>query len=174
MEYGISESIEIVSSEMFREREIILAFVKDINPPKEKFFITLHRGEDLNVVACLTTSQHRVIPPEEVRHGVVRKDNEPVAYVFEKDRQIGIDPENHEPFSFNKRTMVVFDYCMQEGSLDNFIKRTEQRRVVCELNDNDFEELLYAMFQSSKLDKKYIPIIEKALRQHFDKSDREA
>lgn len=157
---------------MFREREIILAFVKDIHPPKEKFFITLHRDEDLNVVACLTTSHHRVVPPEEVRHGVVRKDKEPVAYVFEKDCQIGINPENQAPFSFKKRTMVVFDYCMQEGSLEKFMKRTEKRRVVCELNDKDFEDLLYAMFQSSKIDKKYVPIIEKALRKHFDKQDR--
>lgn len=156
---------------MFREREIVLALVKDINPPKKKFFITLHRDEDLNVVACLTTSRHRVVPPEEVRHGVVRKDNEPVAYVFEKDRQIGINPENQAPFSFRKRTMVVFDYCMQDGSLENFMKKTEGGKVVCELNDKDFEDLLYAMFQSSKLDKKYVPIIEKALRKHFDKQD---
>lgn len=151
---------------MFQEREIILAFVKDINPPKPKFFITLYRDEELNVVACFTTSQHRApIAPEEVKHGVLRKDNKPVAYVFEQGYEIGVT-EGGTPFSFRKRTFVPFDYCFQQGSLDSFMSRVQTPEVVGILNNEEFVELLYAMYRSPHTKKVYMPFIEKALRKH--------
>ena len=154
---------------MFQEREIILAFVKDIHPPKEKFFITLYRDEDLNVVACFTTSQHRVsTTPEEVRHGVVRKNNNPVAYVFEKGYEIGISMEADRPFSFEKRTFIPFDYCFQSGTLDSFMRRTHNPKVVGILSKSEFLSLLYAMYRSPHTNKRYIPLLEKVLKKHSE------
>lgn len=151
---------------MFQEREIILAYVTDIHPPKEKFLITLYSDEELNVVACFTTSQHRApIAPEEVKHGVIRKDNKPVAYVFEQGYEIGAT-EGGVPFSFRKRTFVPFDYCFQQGTLVSFMSRVQNPEVVCILNKEEFIDLLYAMYRSPQTGKVYLPFIEKALRKH--------
>ena len=157
---------------MFQEREIILAFVKDIHPPKEKFFITLYRDDNLNIVACFTTSQHRVrVAPEEVRHGVVRKDNNPEAYVFEEGYEIGVSPEDGMPFSFVKRTFIPFDYCFQMGTLERFLARTHSRKVVGVLHRAEFVSLLYAMYRSPQTNRKYLPFIEKALEKHSTGQD---
>ncbi|MCM1531421.1 MAG: hypothetical protein NC048_02855 [Bacteroides sp.] len=155
---------------MFEEREIVLAFVKDIYPPKKKFFITLYRDEELNIVACFTTSQYRLpIDPAEARHGVIRrKDGAPVAYVFEKDRTIGKVPQTNNPFSFFKRTMVTFDYCFQSGSWEKFMQRTDptNRETVCIMDHQEFVDLLYAMYQSPLTNRKLLPMIEKSLEKY--------
>ncbi len=154
---------------MFQEREIILAFIKDIHPPKKKFLITLYRDQELNVVACFTTSQHRIPSnPEDVRHGVVRKNGAPVAYVFEKDKVIGISPKTDKPFSFPKRTIVTFDYCFQVGTLEKFEQRTDptDRETVCVMNNKEFVDLLYAMYRSPHTNGRFLPMIEKSLEKH--------
>lgn len=154
---------------MFQEGEIVLAFVKDIHPPKEKFFITLYRDDNLNVVACFTTSQHRVaVAPDEVRHGVVRQDNNPVAYVFEQGREIGVTPDEKKSFAFAKRTFIPFDYCYQEGTLDKFMARTLSPKVVGVLHKEEFVSLLYAMYRSPHTNRKYIPLLEKSLTKHSE------
>lgn len=170
MEYGISRLTPIKGcGDMFQEREIILAFVKDIHPPKEKFFITLYRDDNLNVVACFTTSQHRVpITPEDARHGVIRKENKPVAYMFEEGYVVGYLPESETPFSFAKRTFVPFDYCFQSGTLDSFRQRTDNPKVVGVLSKTEFLSLLYAMYRSPHTNKKYIPLLEKVLKKHSE------
>lgn len=154
---------------MFQEREIVLAFINDIQPPKRKFLITLYRDQELNIVACFTTSQQRLpAKPEDVQHGVFRKNGAPMAYVFEKGRTIGTDPKTNTPFSFHKRTIVYFDYCFQAGTLDKFEQRTnsQDRETVCIMNDKEFVDLIYAMYRSPYTNGKFLPLLEKSLEKY--------
>ncbi len=155
---------------MFKEKEIVLAFIKDIRPPKKKFLITLYRDNELNLLACFTTSQHRIpILPEKLHHGVIKQDNDPIGYVFDRNIPIGTNPETGNCFSFNKRTLIPFDYSIQEGTLEKFMNRVEEPQIVCILNDKEFEKLLYAMYRSPNTPQKYIPILEKALQDYYSK-----
>lgn len=153
---------------MFREKEIVRGFVKDIHPPKPKFLITLYRDENLHILACFTTSKHRCrVAPGDLAPGVVKFDNEPVAYFFERGQEIGLDPRDGSRFAFPDRTLVPFNYCIQEGTLDTLLSRLVDPEVVCVLDDEHYENLLYAMYRSEDVPKKYIPVLEKALEAYF-------
>ena len=77
---------------MFEPGEVVYAFVKNIHPPKNKYFVTIYQDDELRIVTCFTTTQNRVgIPLEQLKHGYVKKNNLLVGYFFDKNIEVGLD-----------------------------------------------------------------------------------
>ena len=149
---------------MLSPQNIIYGFCKTTNPPKKKYLISLYRSEKLNVTACFTTSKERAgVPLQKVKHGAIKNDdNEIISYVFSNDICIGMTPSGKE-FKFPVQTVIRFDYCFKDGEqydlLSNFISPV----VVCRLNDNEYENLIYAMYYSDDTPEIYKSYFEKIL-----------
>lgn len=148
---------------MLSTGNIIYGFCKTTNPPKEKYLISLYRDKDINVLASFTTSLARagVLLPNDF-HGVVKNNENPQAYVFSKDKAIGIKPTG-EKFKFPRTTTIRFDYCLQSGEQDSILKKFNSPRVECTLNKDEHIDLLYAMYKSPDTKQAYLPMIELAL-----------
>ncbi|MDE6187868.1 MAG: hypothetical protein K2G17_07030 [Duncaniella sp.] len=156
---------------MFRPREIVYGFISGLGfrEPKNKYLISLYRDEDLEIVACFTTSQpYYGVPEEEVGHGAIVKDGKYISYVFEKDIVIGKNPETDEDFSFPKRTTVTFDYGIRQGYIEDFAAGIENARTVCIMDKDEYAGLLYAMFKSPLVNDRYKPLLEATLWQLYD------
>ena len=41
---------------MFEPKEVVYAFVKHINPPKDKYYVTIYQDDELRSVTCFTTT----------------------------------------------------------------------------------------------------------------------
>jgi hypothetical protein len=134
---------------MFQPREIVYGVVKDIDPPKNKYIVTIYRDEELNIIACFTTSQQRV------------------GYVFDKGKIIGINPEDGTEFSFPLRTIITFDYGVIEGVLEQLTERFENPKVVCKLSEKEYIDLVYAMYRSNHTKAGHKKILEKILIDKF-------
>lgn len=69
---------------MLSPQNVIRGFCKNTNPPKYKYLISLYRSEELNIIACFTTSQNRAgVPSEQIKHGIIKnKEKEIISYVF--------------------------------------------------------------------------------------------
>lgn len=77
---------------MFEPGEVIYAFVKSTHPPKNKYFVTIYRDDELRIVTCFTTTKNRVgCALEQLSHGYVKKDAEIVGYFFDRNVDVG-DP----------------------------------------------------------------------------------
>lgn len=151
---------------MFQPGEIVYGFVSGLGfrNPKNKYLITLYRDDDLEVVACFTTSQHYYgVSPEQVKHGPIIRDGEYYCYVFEKGIVIGKNPEDDSDFSFPLRTTVTFNYGIRHGQMQDFAEGMQDLKTVCVLNKEEFGNLLYAMYKSPEMDNAYKPFIEKSL-----------
>lgn len=151
---------------MFQPGEIVYGFVSGLGfrNPKNKYLITLYRDNNLEVVACFTTSQHYYgIPDELVKHGVIYRDEEIYSYVFEKDVVIGTNPQDGSDFAFSLRTTVTFNYGIKHGELGEFAHGMQNVKTVCILSKKEFGDLLYAMYKSPEVDEAYKPYLEKSL-----------
>lgn len=151
---------------MFQPREIIYGYICGLGfrSPKNKYLISLYRDENLEILACFTTSQHYYgVPEEEVRHGAIIKDGEYHSYVFEKGVTIGQNPETGADFAFSDRTTVTFDYGIRQGFIGDFTDGIKNAKVVCVLSKEEFGNLLYAMYKSPNMNQKYKPLLERSL-----------
>ncbi len=150
---------------MFEPREVIYAFVKNIPPPKYKYFVTIYQDDNLRIVTCFTTTKSRVgIPLDQLTHGYVKKDKHLVGYFFDKDIEVGLDLEGI-PFNFPRNCVIPFDYGIQVGTKEQFLNNVEQERVVCKLHPKEYENLVYAMYKSPLTDSKFKPYLDKVLQQ---------
>ena len=149
---------------MLSPQNVIRGFCKSINPPKYKYLISLYRSEELNIIACFTTSQDRAgVPLEEIKHGAIKnKENEIISYVFLKDRCIGLTPGN-EDFHFPRQTVIRFSYCFKEGNQIELLSNFQSPTIVCKLHDTEYENLIYAMYKSDDTPEIYKPYFEKVL-----------
>ncbi|WP_294633853.1 hypothetical protein [uncultured Bacteroides sp.] len=149
---------------MLSPQNVIRGFCKSTNPPKYKYLISLYRSEELNIIACFTTSQDRAgIPLEEIRHGVIKnKKNEIISYVFLTDVCVGKTPEDKD-FHFPLQSVIRFDYCFKEGNQAELLSNFESPVIVCKLNDKEYEDLIYAMYKSDDTPEVYKPHFEKIL-----------
>ena len=149
---------------MLSPRNIIYGKCLTTNPPKNKYLISLYRSNDLNVVACFTTSQSRAgVPLSQVQHGKIKdKKNNVISYCFKADINIGNCPDGTS-FAFSLDTTIVFDYCFQEQFQDKLLSNFEHPNVVCTLNDDEYLDLIYAMYQSKTTNKGYKTIFENIL-----------
>ena len=159
---------------MFRPREIIYGLVKGLgfHKPKHKYLIPLYQGENLEIVACFTTSQpYYGIPENKVKHGAIIKDGQYRSYVFECGVVIGKNPKTGSDFAFPKRTTVTFDYGIKQGSIEVFYDGMEDAEVVCVMDMDEYIDLLYAMYKSPEMNSGYKPYVEKTLQKMFEESE---
>lgn len=149
---------------MLSPQNVIYGFCKTTNPPKHKYLISLYRTEDLNVIACFTTSCDRAgVPLSDIKHGKIEnKENEIISYVFLTDVEVGVTPSGGK-FKFPEQTVIRFDYCFKEGSQDNILDSFISPVVKCRLSDSEYEDLIYAMYQSDNTPEKYKPHFEQIL-----------
>ena len=149
---------------MLSPRNVVYGFSKITNPPKEKFLISLYRIKELSVVACFTTSQDRAgVPLEQVTHGAIKnKEKEIISYVFLTSVCVGVAPDGSD-YHFPVQTVVRFDYCFKDGEQTDLLSSFNSPKVVCKLNDAEYENLIYAMYKSDDTPEKYKPHFEKVL-----------
>ena len=131
--------------------------------------ISLYRSEELNIIACFTTSQNRAgVPSEQIKHGIIRnKEKEIISYVFLADVCVGVTPEN-EDFHFPLQTVIRFDYCFKEGNQTELLSNFQSPVIICKLNDTEYENLIYAMYKRM-IRRKYINLILKRYYLNWDR-----
>lgn len=157
---------------MFQPREIVYGFVKGINPPHHKYIVTIYQDEELSIVACFTTSQGRAgVPEDKIRHGAIYREKECISYVFDKDHCIGLNPATGVEFSFPKRTVITFDYGVREGQKEYFLRQFENPKVVCELYETEYIELVYAMYRSPHTRETHKRVLYRILDAYYTKSE---
>lgn len=150
---------------MFEPGEVVYAYVKNIHPPKNKYFVTIYQDDELRIVTCFTTTKNRVgCPLDQLKHGYVKNNNHIVGYFFDKNVEVGINDAN-EPFKFPKHCVIPFDYGVQVGTKDQFLNNIEREIVVCKLHPKEYENLVYAMYKSPRTNPKYKPYLDKVLQQ---------
>lgn len=150
---------------MFEPGEVVYAFVKTTHPPKNKYFVTIYRDDELRIVTCFTTTQDRVGTPLEIlRHGYVRKEGQIVGYCFDCTVEVGLDLSN-QPYKFPRKCVIPFDYGVNQGTKDQFLKIVENPVVVCRLHPKEYENLVYAMYRSPRTNPKYLPYLDKVLQE---------
>lgn len=152
---------------MLRARNIIKGFCRTTNPPKQKYLISLYRSEELNIIAVFTTSQRRsgVASP---KHGRIIKDGVIVSYVFDAHKVIGKKYNSNEDFSFPLQTTIPFDYCFKAGTQDDILKTFSEPHVVGVLSEDEYIDIVYNFYKSTRTPRKYIPIFEDILEKHFN------
>ena len=149
---------------MLTPKNVIYGFCKTTNPPKPKYMISLYRSEDLNIVACFTTSQKRAgVPSDRINHGkITNEKKEVLSYVFFPDVSVGKTPTG-EKFYFPVQTVIRFDYCFKEDEQSELLSSFVDPKVVCILDDKEYEDLIYAMYQSDDTPLIYKSYFEKIL-----------
>lgn len=155
---------------MFRPREVVYGFVVGFGfiTPKPKYLISLYCDDNLNIVACFTTSRHRAgVPIELVHHGAIIEDGKYLSYVFEQGVIVGSHPETGAEFAFPQRSTVTFDYGIIEGQQEDLSDGIENAELKCVLNDTEYIDLVYAMYKSDKTNKAYKPYLEKVLTDFY-------
>lgn len=151
---------------MLSPQNVIYGFCKTTHPPKYKYLISLHRSTEINVVACLTTSQNRSgVPSVDIKHGKTKNnDGEIISYVFMPDMEVGDSPDGSK-FKFPKQTVIRFDYCFKEDGQEKLLFGFDSPTIVCKLSDREYENLIYAMYQSEDTPEVYKPYFENILAQ---------
>ncbi len=90
--------------------------------------------------------------------------------MFEKDVTVGVNPSTGIDFSFPKRSVVTFDYGVKEGTYKSFIEEFGNPQVVCELNDTEYVNLVYAMYKSPYTKARYKEVLDKILQAYYSDS----
>lgn len=153
---------------MFQPREIIYGYAKGFYSPHNKYIVTIYRDEELNIVACFTTSKSRAgVAEDKIHHGAIYKDKQCVSYVFEKDVKIGVNPATGNEFAFPKRSVITFDYGVREGQLESFLKEFDNPEVVCLLDEKEYIELVYAMYCSPHTKTTHKKVLNKILEEYY-------
>lgn len=153
---------------MFTPGEIVYGYVTRMGKPK--YAVSIYRDEDVNILIHFTTSQHRAgVSIDQVHHGAIYKDGECRSYVFEANREIGTNPTTGIPFSFPLRTTMTFDYGLFKDSEQKLRQMFENPQVVCKLDDNEYIDLIYAMYKSDNTPDEYKPFLNKVLEEYFNK-----
>lgn len=146
---------------------MVYAFVKNIHPPKHKYFVTIYRDEEQTIVTCFTTTQNRVGHfIETLQHGYVKKDGQVVGYCFDSNVEVGLDLAG-EPFKFPRRCVIPFNYGVNEGTKEQYLRMVEQPVVVCRLHQQEYANVVYAMYRSPLTNPKYKPYLDKVLQKIY-------
>lgn len=154
---------------MFTPRNIIYGFLKTSRPPKYKYLISLYRDDDMEFLACVTTSKNRSgVPLEEVKHGANKRDNEIISYVFFVGRTIGKEYETDNDFSFPQQTTIRFDYCFQKAKQESLSNIIDDAKVVGVLSKEEYLELVYAMYRSPDTKEEYKLCLERVLQEECE------
>ena len=155
---------------MFNPGEVIYGTVNGFGfiKPKPKYLIVLYRDDQLTIATCFTTSQERAgVPPENLKHGAVKDEDGFISYVFLAGVVVGQHPESGEDFAFPLNSTVTFDYGLNLGELFDFQNGIENAELKCLLSEEEFGNLLYAMYSSHITPRKYKPYLEKSLNELY-------
>lgn len=154
---------------MLNPGEIIYGFAKNLYNPKYKYAISIYRDENVNILLQFTTSQARTgVPTELIHHGANYIKGECMSYVFEKNIEIGVDPRNNSRFSFPKRTTMVFDYGFLHGKEKFLLEQFDNPVTVCKLDEQEYINLIYAMYRSNRTNPAYKPYLDKILQEYYN------
>lgn len=149
---------------MLEPGEVVYGFIKDINPPKSKYIVTIYRDDNLRIVTCFTTTKNRVgIPLNSLKHGYVKKNDKMVGYFFDKHMEIGYNPATGLKFHFPCDCVIPFEYGVREGCKEDFLSEIDDPKVVCVLSSEEYENIVYAMYRSPYTNSKYKPYLENVL-----------
>lgn len=152
---------------MLNEGSILHGLFHFPHESKNKYAIILHKDEDSFITTTFTTSQRR--HPENPRHGANPK-NEPICHVFLAGKSIGLKPDG-QPFAFSKNTTIVPDYGVNKQPIDTFKSKVTDLTKVCDLYENEYEDLLYTLYKCDDLQDKYRVLLEQRL---FDLAERKS
>lgn len=153
---------------MFQPREIMYGYAKNMYSPHNKYIVTIYQDEELNVVACFTTSQSRAgVSEEKLHHGAIYRNKECISYVFEKGVNIGKNPSTGKSFAFPKRSVITFDYGIKEGTRESFIEEIENAEVVCVLDEEEYINLIYAMYRSPYTNARHKITLDRILQNFY-------
>lgn len=154
---------------MFAPGEIVYGYVTRMG--KFKYAVSIYRDENVNILIHFTTSQPRAgVPIEQVHHGAIYKDGECRSYVFEAKREIGVNPSTGVRFYFPLQTTMAFDYGLFKDSEQKLRQMFVNPKVVCKLDDNEYIDLVYAMYKSDNTPDEYKPFLNKVLEDFFMKN----
>ena len=146
---------------MLNPGDIIYGFAKNLPTPKNKYAVCIFRDENVNILIQFTTSQPRAgVPLQEVKHGAIYKDGDCLSYVFERGKEIGVNPQNNKRFSFPLRTVMAFDYGFLRGEEKYLLEQFDDLNVVCKLDIKEYIELVYAMYSSKRTPPEYLPYLD--------------
>lgn len=155
---------------MFQPREIVYGYAKGLYSPHNKYIVTIYQDDNLSIVACFTTSQQRAGVPEcQIKHGPMYRAKKCISYVFEQGIKIGKNPDTGKEFSFPKRTVITFDYGVREGQRQDFLEQFDDAEVVCVLDEEEYIELVYAMYCSPYTKKTHKEVLDKILQEYYSK-----
>lgn len=153
---------------MYSPREIIYGFANSINPPHPKYLVSIYRDENLQVMACMTTSKNRAgVDASEIKPGPIKKNERFISYVFEAGCPVGKIPGSDKDFSFPLRTTIAFDYCWKIATLDDLNKQIENPQVVGIMNEKEYLDLVYALMKSPYTSRAIVPILDKILKDYY-------
>lgn len=153
---------------MFEPGEVVYAYVKNFQTPKNKYFVTVYRDDELTIVTCFTTTKNRVgCALDSLQHGYIRQDGQIIGYFFDCNVEVGLDDQGR-PFSFPRHCVIPFDYGVREGTKEQFLRNIENEVVVCKLHSKEYENIVYAMYKSPRTNPKYKPYLDKILKKIYN------
>jgi hypothetical protein len=80
--------------------------------------------------------------------------------------EIGLQPDG-QPYCFPQVTAIPFDYCFQNKSQEELISGFESPAIMCILHQQEYLDLIYAMYKSKVTPQKYKDIFEKIFEEHI-------
>lgn len=99
----------------------------------------------------------------DIKHGTIKnQDKEVISYVFMPDIEVGDSPDGNK-FKFPQQTVIRFDYCFKVDAQEKLLLGFDSPKLVCKLNDVEYENLIYAMYKSEDTPEVYKPYFEKIL-----------
>ena len=145
---------------MLNPSTIVHGFFILKNERKDKYAVILHSDMKNYLITTFTTSQKRAgVDPV---HGINRN---PDCYVFKANRSIGKCPDFGTDFFFSQDTVIVPDYGIEDVSIEVFLSKVSNLKVVCCLFKEEYINLLYFLYKSDKTKVKYVGIFEKILHE---------
>ena len=130
------------------------------NVQKQKYAVILYSDNNNYIITTFTTSQKRA--GTNPAHGVNRN---PECYVFKANITIGTNPDDGKDFSFEKDTIIVPDYGIDDMSIVDFMTKVTGLKTVCSLSTEEYISLLYFLYRSEKTREKYVTRFVKILNE---------
>ena len=93
-----------------------------------------------------------------------------LSLLFEAKREIGVNPSTGVRFYFPLQTTMAFDYGLFKDSEQKLRQMFVNPKVVCKLDDNEYIDLVYAMYKSDNTPDEYKPFLNKVLEDFFMKN----
>lgn len=146
---------------MFRTGNIV--YGKNEKAKKRKYLISIYCSETLSLLAVLPTSQVRC-GVENPKHGIIKNDKGDVlSYYYEAKHRIGKAPNGSDVF-FPLNTTVVFDYAILDSTYEDMKNQyNEGANLLGSLSEEEYYNLVYAMYKSPKTKNKYKELLNEIL-----------